>query len=180
MPFNSRWPQPGFVGKKYFNNANRVVVLGQNPRASNTSKASDSDLEMFRLIGLHSRTRTMKSLNTLWVMMREFMLGVAPYSPAWPPITRVRDHLGLRLDEISYLNLIPLATYGDRIIPNFKEVYDQSTKKQLEILNPTKIVVFGKGAYQKFQEISENRWLVRYIEQRNNKDAPDVKLWLSS
>ncbi len=50
----------------------------------------------------------------------------------------------------------------------------------MEHLRPDKIVVFGKCAYEKFQEIGTDPWDVRYIQQRNYKDAPSVREWLVS
>ena len=179
VPFSERWPQPGFIGSRYFDQTTNVVVIGQNPRASNTARANDSDTEMFRLIREHSEARSLDSIAELFSMMRSFMLGIG-YKPAWRPITAVRRHLGLNLDNIGYLNLIPLATYGDRIVPAFEDAYEASTMIQLRSLNPDKIVVFGKGAYEKFVQLGGiSEYETRYIEQRNFKDAPSVKRWLS-
>ena len=108
------------------------------------------------------------------------MLGIG-YKPAWRPISAVRRHLGLDLDNIAYLNLIPLATYKDSIVPAFEDAYQKSTMLQLRFLNPDKIVVFGKGAYQKFEQLGgTDQYDTRYIEQRNfKKDVPSVKRWLN-
>ena len=178
-PFEQRWPQPGFIGRKYLDSTCRVVVMGQNPRGSNTPKAANADKEMFRLIRHHSDIRSRDTLEELFAMMRNFMLGI-DYTPAWKPITAVRRHLCLELDNIAYLNLIPLATYQDQITPTFREAFCISTRLQLEHLAPNKIVVFGKGAYETFQSIGVNPWDVRHIQQRNYKDAPSAKKWLAS
>ena len=180
VPFEERWPQPGFVGSRYFNSSTRVVLMGQNPRASKTQRASYADGKMFGLIRGHSEIRTVESLETLFGMMGKFLLGIEPYKPAWRPITAARRHLDLQLDDIAYLNLIPLATHNDRIVPKFTEAFDRATKKQLKLLDPEKIVVYGKGAFTAFQELGGHEWCVRHIEQRNFKDAPDVKAWLRS
>ena len=178
-PFDHRWPQPGFVGGGYHESSQRVVVLAQNPRASNTRRAEASDREMFRLIRKHSERRSLATLEALFEMMRDFMLGIN-HKPRWKPVTAVQRHLDLELDNIAYLNLIPLATCGDRIGPSFKQAFCMSTALQLEHLNPEKIVVFGKGAYEKFLEIGTEPWDVRYIQQRNYKDASSVREWLNS
>ena len=117
VPFSERWPQPGFIGNHYFDSDSRVVVMGQNPRASNTTTTVEADTEMFRLIRAHSQERSARSIDTLFSMMRSFMLGL-DYGRDWKPITAVRRYLSLNLDDIVYLNLIPLATSGDRIVPN--------------------------------------------------------------
>ena len=179
VPFDERWPQPGFIGESYFEETNRVLVMGQNPRASNTKRANESDIKMFSLIQNHSLQRSGESMDSLFSMMRMFMLGIK-YKPAWKPITATERHLGLNLDRISYLNLIPLATYDDRISPAFREAYEHSTKRQLEALQPEKVVVFGKGAYEKFKELSGGQWDARHLQQRNFKDVPSVKGWLNS
>ena len=85
-PFEQRWPQPGFIGRKYLDSTCRVVVMGQNPRGSNTPKAANADKEMFRLIRHHSDIRSRDTLEELFAMMRNFMLGI-DYTPAWKPIT---------------------------------------------------------------------------------------------
>ena len=178
VPFENRWPQPGFIGRGYFDVSKKVVVMGQNPRASNTARASSADTELFRLIRVLSKSQTNKSLTELFSMTRDFMRGIG-YTPAWKPIIAAERHLGLNLDNIAYLNLIPLATYKDKIVPEFRRAFDLSTKRQLEALTPAKIVVFGKGAHDKFIEVSGGKWDSRYIEQRNLKDAPSVREWLN-
>lgn len=179
VPFEERWPQPGFIGENYFDLTPQVVVLAQNPRASNTATASNADMEMFRRIQRHSQVRSDDSLGELFSMMCDFMLGIS-YKPAWKPVTAVTRHLGLVLDDIAYLNTIPLATRNDQIVPAFRSAFDRSTRLQLGHLNPDKIVVFGKGAYEKLQDIGVDEWDMRYIEQRDFKDVPSVKRWLDS
>ena len=178
-PFHQRWPQPGFIGRKYPESTRRVVVMAQNPRGSNTPNAEAADSVMFGLIQGHSALRSRDSLEELFAMMHDFMLGIR-YKPAWRPVSAVVRYLRLELDNIAYLNLIPLATCGDRIVPAFRQAFDTSTRLQLQHLRPDKIVVFGKGAYEKFQEIGTDPWDVRYIQQRNYKDAPSVREWLVS
>jgi|AP95_1055475.scaffolds.fasta_scaffold144027_1 hypothetical protein len=112
--------------------------------------------------------------------MQKFMLGIRPFTLVWRPITAIRKHLGLKLDVIAYLNLIPLATYNDRIALEFKQAFDRATRIQLELLEPTKIMVSGKGVYEKFQQLRGHSHNVRYVEQRNCQDAPAVKEWLDS
>lgn len=180
VPFEQRWPQPGFVGSQYFTSSPRVVVMGQNPRARNTESAASSDEEMFRLTRRHSESRTSESLQALFSMMGMFLRGIEPYKPKWKPITAARERLDLRLDDIAYLNLIPLATHNDKIDPTFEEAFALATERQLGLLDPDKIVIYGKGAYEMFQELTGHRWCVRYIEQRNYKDAPKVRAWLRS
>ena len=180
VPFEERWPQPGFVGTHYFDSSTHVVVMGQNPRASNTQRASSADRKMFHLIRSHSENRTAESLKALFEMMGKFLLGIEPYRPAWRPITAARKHLNLQLDDIAYLNLIPLATHRRCSVPAFREAFDRATKRQLNLLDPAKIVVYGKGAYTTFMRLGGGQWNVRYIEQRNYHDAADVKIWLGS
>lgn len=171
VPFAERWPQPGFIGDDYFESPQRVVLMGQNPRASNTAAASAGDQEMFRLIRNHAKIGTNESLTQLFRMTRDFVAS-------WKPAVAANRHLGLQLDSIAYLNLIPLATRGDLILPAFTHAYDMSTKKQLEVLKPDKIVVYGKGAFDRFSELIGKSTQVRYIGQRDYSLAPSVRLWL--
>lgn len=80
---------------------------------------------------------------------------------------------------IAYLNLIPLATFNDRIVPEFRAAFERATSRQLELLEPAKVVFYGKGACGMFEELSRGRWPARYIEQRNFRDAPAVRQWLA-
>ena len=153
--------------------------MGQNPRASNTPTTARADAEMFRLVKNHSKERSIDTITALFSMMRLFMLGI-DYGRAWIPITSVDRHLGLTLDNLAYLNLIPLATFNDRIAPAFEDAYAESTMLQLQILNPDKIVVFGKGAYDRFEHLGgTDQYDTRYVGQRSyKKDAPPVRSWL--
>ncbi|MCE2458458.1 MAG: hypothetical protein J4G14_11695 [Dehalococcoidia bacterium] len=180
VPFSERWPQPGFIGSHYFDSDSRVVVLGQNPRASNTVTTAEADMEMFRLIRNHSQERSAESIVELFSMIRSFMLGI-DYGRAWIPITTVRRHLSLALDSVAYLNLIPLATSEDRIVPAFEYAYENSTMLQLQSLNPDKIVVFGKGTYDRFKYLGgTDQYEARYVGQRSySRDAPPVRRWLN-
>ena len=78
VPFNKRWPQPGFIGKRYFrlSKRKRIVVMAQNSRASASGNPTfrAKDDEMFDLIREHSKIRSQESLDRLFKMIREFML----------------------------------------------------------------------------------------------------------
>ena len=179
VPFKSRWPQPGFIGSGYFNSPKRVVVMGQNPRAgkSKSQVIAEKDEELFDLIRQLAHHRSTSSLNQLFAMMMEYFSF--PNNNVWRPLKLAKNHLGLDWNSIAYLNLIPLTTYNDRIVPAFRKAFELSTKKQLDVLAPAKIVVVGKGAHDKFNQVSDGRWDSRYIEPRNpRKDAPSVKQWL--
>lgn len=180
IPFSERWPQPGFIGSHYFDSDSRVVVMGQNPRASNTKTTKEGDTEMFCLIRKHSQERSAESIVELFSMMRGFMLGI-DYGRGWKPITAVRRHLSLDLDNIAYLNLIPLATSGDKIVPAFEDAYKKSTMLQLQSLNPDKIVVFGKGPYKMFERLGgTDQYDAHHVGQRSyRRDSPPVKRWLN-
>ena len=178
VPFKERWPQPGYIGSNYRSSDWRVVVMGQNPRAHNTSKAVEADAEMFRLIRYHSSTRSADSLGCLFAMMRSFMLGI-DHKPSWRPITAIQKNLGLELDKIAYLNLIPLATCDDRIVRTaFNTAFRRSTELQLRLLDPHRIVFYGKGAYDEFQRIGTDSWDVCYIRQRDYRDVQKIREWL--
>ena len=178
VPFDERWPQPGFIGERYLDSPYpRIIMVGQNPRASNNARAKDGDHEMFRRIRNHSQSRQPETLRDLFSMMRNFMLGIE-YKPRWPPTIVLTEHLRLNLGDVAYLNTIPLATVNDKIVPAFRPAFDRSTRLQLELLNPDKVVVYGKGAYDKLQEMGAGKWDMRYIEQRNYKDVPSVRRWL--
>lgn len=157
VPFNDRWPQPGFIGKGYFDSDVRVLVVGQNPRASNTSESAQGDQEMFNLIRCHSSERSAKSLRSLFTMTRKFMLGDG-YGRPWGWVEDiVKNNFYLKVDEIAYLNTIPVATVGNNFnLKTLSSAYEKSTKPQLRLLKPHKILFHGKGPYNKFHEWESN------------------------
>ena len=102
VPFSERWPQPRFIGKGYFDSKVRVLVIRQNPRASNNPGAIRGDEEMFDLIRRHSRSRSTESLQDLFSMMRRFMSGNG-YGAPWGVVEDMETHIHLNLDGIAYL-----------------------------------------------------------------------------
>ncbi|MCY4578852.1 MAG: hypothetical protein OXD31_07370 [Chloroflexi bacterium] len=180
IPFRDRWPQPGFIGKSYFKlpKRKRVVVIAQNPRSYNTRDAETSDMRMFDLIRTHSNQRSDKSLQMLFVMMRKFLLGIDGHGPAWTPVKDVERHFALTIDEIAYLNIIPLATVpnsnGDERIDlaTFGEAYKRSTKLQLELLMPNKILIFGAGPHTQFKKWQSgiDQLDFKYVKRRRGGD----------
>jgi len=178
--FEERCPQPGFIGKGYFNSSNRTVVLAQNPGVPSEQWELDDDEVMLDRIRTHGENRLSTSLDALFALMPEFMLGHRQGRKPWRLISVMQKHLGLELDDIAYLNLSPLSPYEPGINPAFRDVFELSTKRQLEALNPDKVVVLGKGVYEKFRQWSGDRWDTRHIQQRNFKDTPSVREWLIS
>ena len=186
-PLKERWPQPGFIGKEYFDSPNRVVVIGQNPGVPNNRRGLEDDQVMFDKIRSHSLERSPESLNALFSMMREFMLGTRYGRREWGPIRDVREYIDLKLDDIAYLNLVPLCTKGNKF--NFKtlqEPYKNSTKLQIQLLKPEKILFYGKVPHDKFKQWEGGQWDVCYLERiqgnikRDWKKFADVKEWLES
>ena len=188
VPFRERWPQPGFIGKRYFNSKVRVLVIGQNPRASNNPGSIHGDEEMFDLIRRHSRNRSTDSLQDLFSMMRRFMIGDG-YGVPWGVVEDVETHIHLELDGIAYLNVIPLATHGDTInLATCRHAYERSTKHQIDLLEPHKILFHGKSPYDKFHQWDKtsNRWDTTYLARIYGNVIYDparfaeVKEWLRS
>lgn len=185
VPFRERWPQPGFIGKGYYDSAVRVLVVGQNPRASNNPASNRGDKKMFGLIRGHSHNRSADSLQSLFSMMRRFMAGDGCGRP-WGVVADIAK-LNLELDSIAYLNLIPLATWCDELtLVTHKCAYARSTKLQLKLLNPHKVLFHGKTPYKKFHKWENNsdRWNTNFLERIRGKVKCDpqqfaeVKEWL--
>ena len=183
VPFECRWPQPGFVGSEYFDVPLGVVVMGQNPNAPKKENLLNDDEVMFDKIREHSNERTSESLEDLFELMPEFMLGGrivdGKSRPKWTSVRTVEKHLNLCLDEIAYLNLNPLTLTHTRIVSQYREAFELSTKRQLTVLNPDKIIIYGKGAYDKFVDWADNKWKKRacYLLQAQyaNSLSPDEK-----
>ena len=178
--YKERCPQPGFIGNGYFDSPNRVVVLAQNPGVPKEQWELNDDEAMLERIRTHSRERSPESLNALFALMPDSMLGHRPRRKPWRLVSIMQKHLGLNLDDVAYLNLSPLSPYEQGINPAFRDVFELSTLRQIEALNPDKVVVLGKGVYERFSQWSGGRWDTRHIQQRNFKDAPSVRRWLNS
>ena len=186
VPFSERWPQPRFIGKGYFDSKVRVLVIGQNPRASNNPGAIRGDEEMFDLIRRHSRSRSTESLQDLFSMMRRFMSGNG-YGAPWGVVEDMETHIHLNLDGIAYLNVIPLATLDNTLnLATCKYAYERSTKRQIETLEPQKVLFHGRAPYDKFHEWDNTRdqWDTNYLARRYRNVICDparfaeVKEWL--
>lgn len=183
VPFECRWPQPGFVGEEYFNVPIGVVVMGQNPNAPKQKELLKDDEVMFDMIRKHSDERTKESLESLFELMPEFMLGGrivdGKNRRRWTSIRTIEKHLNLRLHDIAYLNLIPLTLTHKIIVQAYKEAFELSTEKQLEVLNPDKIVIYGKGAYDRFVDWAGSKWRKRacylFQERYANSLTPDAR-----
>ena len=189
IPFDERWPQPGFIGKRYFKlpKRKRIVVIGQNPGVPTNQQNLDDDEVMFKLIRKHSKKRSEKSLNALFSMMRGFMLGSRVGRRGWGPIENVQKHIGLELDSIAYLNLIPLAMQGEDFdLKTLREPYEISTKLQIRLLKPSKILFYGKIPHDNFVDWDDGDWDVCYLKRiRRNLEIDKrkfsrVKRWLKS
>ena len=186
-PLKKRWPQPGFVGRDYFDSSNRVVVMGQNPGVPNKQRGLEDDQVMFEKIQRLSSGRSLETLEDLLSTMREFMLGTRPGRREWGPIRDVRKYIGLNLENIAYLNLVPLCTQGNKFnLKTLQEPYRKSTKLQIKLLKPDKILFYGKVPHDKFEQWESEQWDVCYLEriQGNIKidwgKFAEVKDWLKS
>ena len=186
VPFTDRWPQPGYIGRHYFKQTKRILVMGQNPRAEKSGRpiVAAKDEGLFNLIRRHARLRSESSLDDIF----EFMLGFfsLPETNIWPPLAFARNNLDLAWDNIAYLNLIPLATRTNKLSPvrMVQQAYEISTQRQLDILKPLKIVVYGKDAFDKLVRFRRGDSDIRYVEngwmwkkQREEK-AQKIKKWL--
>ena len=186
VPFVKRWPQPGFIGKRYFDSTVRVLVIGQNPRASNNYESKRGDEEMFELIRHLSHSRSADSLQQLFSMMRRFMTGNS-YGTPWGVAEDMEKYIYLTLDDIAYLNLIPLATHDNKVsLATCKHAYERSTRLQIRMLHPHKILFHGNASYDRFHqwETEDVRWDTNYLKRRyrnvinDPKRFTEVKDWL--
>ncbi|MXY45820.1 MAG: hypothetical protein F4Y44_02325 [Chloroflexi bacterium] len=127
------------------------------------------------------------------------MLGIDGYEPAWTPVVDIQKHFDLKLDNISYLNLIPLATVPkqkkngekeERLdLKAFSEAYKKSTKHQLTLLNPDKVLFFGSGPHTQFQkwESELDRWDFKHVNRNRGgsikverQKFDQIREWLKS
>ena len=186
-PLDIRWPQPGFIGKRYFDSPNRIVVIGQNPGVPNNQRGLDDDQVMFDKIRRHGKERSLVSLEDLFSMMRKFMLGTRHGRREWPPIRNVREYINLEIDDIAYLNLVPLCTKKNKFsFKTLQEPYKKSTKLQIQLLKPDKILFYGKVPHDKFRQWEDGRWDVCYLERiygdlkYDPQKFAEIKEWLKS
>ena len=187
VPFGERRPQPGFIGNRYFDSPIRVAVVGQNPGRPNIQWQLDDDKVMLDKIRDHAMERSSESLDALFSVMREFMLGHRPGRTPWGPIRDIQQHIGLKLDDIAYFNMIPLELQKRGFtLKTLREPYKISTKLQIQLLAPHKILFYGKQPHDRFKEWEDGDWDVRYLERIQGrikidyKRFDEVKEWLKS
>lgn len=170
-------PWPGYIGSRY----DGIVVIAQNPRASAAADraTSDAEVETDRRLDLFAARPTREMLLDVFAYARRFLLGEV--GRAWRPVSFARAHLGVEVDDAVFLNVIPLATIGERVhVDGFRAAYQLSTAKQLAVLDPAprKIVVYGEAAANQFKELSRSRYPTRHVQQRNYERAADIRAWL--
>ena len=159
-PFNPRYPQPGFVGRNYFKSNSRIVVMGINPGLGKNFESSDERL--FNSILSLERRPTKKNFKLVMNTYEENM-------PEWTIFSRwnILDRLSLTLDEIAYLNVLPVNTEvacdSTRLNPVYEYAISNFTSRQLKLLRPNAVLNLGKHGHKMLKRY----WLAKPNELEN-------------
>ncbi|MDE2860027.1 MAG: hypothetical protein OYI31_06165 [Chloroflexota bacterium] len=147
--FNPRYPQAGFIGKRYFQVNCRILLMGINPGHGRGYEARDKLLfeSSLRL----ARHPSAENLEALMSVYREQM-------PAWGIFSRhgVLSRLEVSLDSIAYMNVLHVNTKVDafdrRLDPVYRYVIDKFTRRQIHLLQPHAILHLGKHGWRMLSE----------------------------
>ena len=108
------------------------------------------------------------------------------YGAPWGVVEDVETHIHLNLDGIAYLNVVPLATLDNTLSATCRHAYERSTKLQVEMLKPHKILFHGAAPHNKFHkwENDNAQWDTTFLKRRYRNVIYDparfaeVKEWL--
>ena len=142
--FNPRYPQPGYIGKGYFESTSKVLLMGINPGQGRGYETRDSIL--FKCSLRLARNPDAENLESLMSVYREQM-------PAWTIFSRheILKRLGVSFDGIAYMNVLHVNTNvgadDKRLGPVYRYAIAKYTRKQIELLQPHAIVHLGKQGW---------------------------------
>ena len=140
-PFDPRYPQPGFIGKGYFRNPCRILIMGINPGPGKGFEARDEIL--FGATLELARTPNADNFKSLMSVYSKQM-------PHWGIFSRqnIFNRLDLSLENIAYLNVLQVNTKVDCSDSKLNRVYEYAISKftfrQLKLLQPHAILILGK------------------------------------
>ena len=137
-------PQPGFIGKRYFEAKCRVVIVAQNPGHASISSHTPDEQHMYALWQSVANTQGAADFDTTMDFIGGFM-------KTWPIIQRARlqENYSVALEDIAYLNVLKCKTKENQRPSNeiYQTCLEQTTRKQLQALAPHYLLCFGKDTY---------------------------------
>lgn len=142
-------PQPGYVGRNY--KPCGTLLLAQNPgKFRGTNKDAEDDPFYAALANM--KEDRPNRLSAFYHLNQSFEEA----APAWPyyanVLKPVLDALKLSLPDVAYLNLIKWRSKG-RVKQLLYDLSWEYTCRQIRELDPSFIVVLGKGARSAFDAL---------------------------
>lgn len=142
-------PQPRWVGPRYWNSEQRVLLLLLNP-GSGDGYAGGANRKFKGL--LHAYKQGEGTLDAVLEHQREDM-------PEWGRGRFLRFYLnglGLDLDSVAFANMAWCATSGNRYPPKMlSRCFEQHTSKLLKVLAPDLVILSGGGTHSFKKRIAE-------------------------
>jgi hypothetical protein len=143
--------QPGYVGRSY--HPGGLVVIGQNPGNGRDGLTPPDERQyqfLYELRDAKGSSERLKAYRSLMTTLETEVMTT------WKIVRNVVEpllgQLGLKFDEIAYLNLMKFRTISNSP-PEM--LYNRSwthTVEQINALSPGLIVALGAGAYRKFKK----------------------------
>jgi hypothetical protein len=136
-------PQPGYIGSHYA--MKRVLLVGQNPGTRKKAREEMDKRQSSALEQLRDNP-TIERYRALECILKEF-LPLIPLQQKYFPL----EECGLKLEEISYCNLIRCRTEEDRRPRRqlAKNCIEEHFTHWLTLLQPAVVIFLGKWAYDR-------------------------------
>lgn len=185
QPADAHVPAPGWVGKHY--RAGSAVLVGINPgggtKAYVEPRPEDRDLYTLlrRFRAAQDASAVRESFDDLcdgWITIQSTRHNIRR------PISLILDALGLTVQDIAFLNLVPFRTADDKTPPVdvIRYCWAVAAGPQLAALKPGRVIFLGKKAADAFHRLDTSLGTARIdVYPRTNGDtyvAPDARLLL--
>ena len=156
-----RLPQPGFVGRSYAKGG--FLILGLNPAAGGDGTSPD-DLRQYKLLKFLAEATDANVMGAF----EELMTHLGRFMPRWNiiknnGINAILNAHQLSIDEVAYLNVCKWRTKSSNLSVGVKAESWCETKEQIELLQPGRILVLGKGLWDWYSRYGEIRPMDAYI-----------------
>jgi hypothetical protein len=151
---------PGFIGEKYDFEGNGTLVIGMNRGGSDITKIDS--IEHDCLIKLKQSANT-AAYHRLSKRSAELMLTW----DIWQRNLRfLFEKSNVPLDRVAYIHAVPFRVLDNsKLASIYRSVWDHFTKRQVEILNPARIIFAGTkvGALLSSRVVLPHRIIPRTI-----------------
>lgn len=157
QPRDAHVPAPGWVGAHY--RPGGAVLVGINPGGGTAAyvQPRPDDRELYALLRHFRQAQDAPAIraafNALcdgWITIQSTRHNIRR------PIGLVLDALGLTVQHIAFLNLVPFRTAEDKMPPTdvIRRCWNMASGPQLAALSPARVIFLGKKAADAFNRLS--------------------------